>query len=286
MKCYYHVTSSALETNVIFQSREDFITGMNDVVLCLLKYDVRILCFCLMSNHFHFVLYGSYKECYGFIQEYKQLCAMRMRHSRAEVNPLKSVEIRFDLLDTEEYLKNAIAYVLRNPLAAHIIMMPYYYEWSSMSAYFRGGLPLKGVPVNGLSIRRRREILKSRHAVVPDTFLVNEDGIIPPACYVACDIVERLFPHPSFLMMALARKVENEMEIRMGAAERIVMSDVELKTQIGELIRSEFGVSAMSHLSADDRLRLCLLVRRNFNASVKQIARLLRLSQDIVASVL
>ena len=70
MKCYYHVTSSALEKNVIFQSREDFIIGMNDIALCVLKYDVRILCFCLMSNHFHFVLYGSYKDCYGFIQEY------------------------------------------------------------------------------------------------------------------------------------------------------------------------------------------------------------------------
>ena len=86
--------------------------------------------------------------------------------------------------------------------------------------------------------------------------------------------------------LLLDSPVENEMEIRMGAAERIVMSDAELKTQIGELIRSEFGVSAMSHLSADDRLRLCLLVRRNFNASVKQIARLLRLSQEVVASVL
>lgn len=286
MKSYYHATSSALEKNVIFQSREDFVTGMNDVALCVLKYNVRILCFCLMSNHFHFVLYGSYKECYGFMHEYKQLCSLRMRHFRGEVNALKHVDIRLDLLDTGDYLKNAIAYVLRNPLAAHMIMMPYFYEWSSVSAYFRGGRPLNGIPVNSFSLRKRRELLRSRQPSVPDSFLVNDDGVILPACYIAYDVVEQLFPHPSFLMMALARKVENEMEIKMGAADRIVMSDAELMSQITELIACEFGVSSLSQLTSEDRLRLCLLVRRNFNASVKQIARLLRLSQTVVASVL
>jgi len=87
-------------------------------------------------------------------------------------------------------------------------------------------------------------------------------------------------------MMSLAKRVENEFEIKTGASDRISMTDAELKSQITELIRHEFEVSSISQLSADDRLRLCLLVRRNFKASVKQISRVLRLSQEIVASVL
>lgn len=286
MKPYYHVSSKALEKNDIFLTREDFITAMNDIALCSLRYDVKILCFCLMCNHFHFVLRGSYKECYAFMNEFKRICAIRMRDRTGEVSGLKDVDLHFDLLDTQEYLENAIAYVLRNPLAARIIMMPYFYEWSSISAYFRGCSQLHGLPLNTLSVRKRREVLRTRHDVVPDHFMLSPQGFIHPACYIAVDEVEKIFRHPSRLMMLLAKKVENEFEVASGAAQQIKMTEAELKTQVLELVRNEFGVNSLAQLSADDRLRLCLLMRRNFNSSVKQIARILRLSQSVVASVL
>ena len=280
------MSSKALEKNDIFQSREDFVMAMNDIALCLLRYDVLILCFCLMNNHFHFVLKGTYQECYAFMNEFKRICAIRMRDRNGEVSGLRDVELHFDLLDTQEYLENAIAYVLRNPLAARIIMMPYFYEWSSILAYFRGRTELSGVRLDTLSIRKRREILRTRHDVVSENYLLTEQGYVNPACYIAAEEVERIFKHPSRLMMALAKKVENEFEIATGAANQIVMVDSELKTHVLELIRTEYGVNALSQLSADDRLRLCLKIRRNFGASVKQIARVLRLSQALVASVL
>jgi REP element-mobilizing transposase RayT len=286
MKPYYHVSSKALEKNDIFLTREDFVTAMNDIALCSLRYDVKILCFCLMCNHFHFVLRGSYKECYAFMNEFKRICAIRMRDRTGEVSGLKDVDLHFDLLDTQEYLENAIAYVLRNPLAARIIMMPYFYEWSSISAYFRGCSQLHGLPLNTLSVRKRREVLRTRHDVVPDHFMLSPQGFIHPACYIAVDEVEKIFRHPSRLMMLLAKKVENEFEVASGAAQQIKMTEAELKTQVLELVRNEFGVNSLAQLSADDRLRLCLLMRRNFNSSVKQIARILRLSQSVVASVL
>ena len=286
MRKYYHVSSKALEKNDIFQSREDFVTAMNDIALCLLRYDVMILCFCLMSNHFHFVLKGSYQECYAFMNEFKRICAIRMRDRSGEVSGLKDVELRFDLLDTQEYLENAIAYVLRNPLAARVIMMPYFYEWSSILAYFRGRTELSGVRLDSLSIRKRRELLRTRHDVVPENYLLAEQGYVNPACYIASGEVEAIFKHPSRLMMALAKKVENEFEVASGAANQIVMTDSELKTHVLELVRIEYGVNSLSQLSADDRLRLCLKIRRNFGASVKQIARIVRLSQALVASVL
>ena len=286
MKGYYHVSSKALMKNDIFLTREDFVTGMNDVALCLLRYDVRILCFCLMSNHFHFVLKGSYQMCYAFACEFKRMCAIRMRDRSGEISGLKDIDIRLDLLDTEEYLENAIAYVLRNPLAARIIMMPYFYEWSSSASYFRGPLKEYGIPVNTLSLRKRRELLRTRHPEVPDSYMLNHQGFICPSCYVAVEEVEKIFRHPSRLMVALAKKLENEFEVASGAADRIVMLDSELKTQVLELIEKEFGVSSLAQLSAEDRLRLCRLMRKNFNSPVKQIARVLRLSQSLVASVL
>ena len=135
IKRYYHICSKGLEKNIIFLDREDFISGVNDIALCRLKFDVVILCFCLMSNHFHFILYGTEEAGHGFVQEYKRRCGMRMRQKRMEVNALHELSVSINEISNMEYLENAIAYVLRNPLAAEMIMMPYHYKWSSADSY-------------------------------------------------------------------------------------------------------------------------------------------------------
>ena len=103
MKGYYHVSSHGLEKNDIFKTKEDFIRGMNDIALCVLGYDVSILAFCLMSNHFHFVLYGTLEECRSFSEEYKRRCGMRMRQVLGQVQAMRDVSLQFNLIDNVEY---------------------------------------------------------------------------------------------------------------------------------------------------------------------------------------
>ena len=45
MKGYYHISSHGLEKNDIFKKKEDFVAGMNDIAICVLGFDVIILCF-------------------------------------------------------------------------------------------------------------------------------------------------------------------------------------------------------------------------------------------------
>lgn len=283
-KGYFHVSSHGLETNDIFKSREDFVQGMNDIALCVLGYDVCILAFCLMSNHFHFVLYGELEECRRFAEEYKRRCGMRLRLGSGEVKGLKYVRVQIDMIDSREYLENAIAYVLRNPLAAGVFMMPYHYEWSSISLYFSGACQPVGIKLNDLSVRKRLSILRS-HQATPDTYMVDDNGMILPQCYVNVKMVENIFRHPARLMMAVARKIEKDVEVRLGIAENISITDQELLTQMNELIRLEFGCSSLYQLPMQDRLKLCTLLKRNFRAGVKQIARVIRLSPEIVDKV-
>ena len=283
-KGYFHVSSHGLETNDIFKSRQDFIMGMNDIALCVLGYDVSILAFCLMSNHFHFVLYGTIDECRRFVVEYKRRCGMRMRLGCGEVKGLKDVNVQIDMIDSREYLENAIAYVLRNPLAAGVFMMPYHYEWSSISLYFRGPYQPSGIRLNDLSVRKRLSVLRS-HRVVPTAYVMDDNGMILPSCYVNVKVVEDIFRHPARLMMSIARKVENDVEVRLGITESVTLTDQELLTQMSELIRLEFGCSSLYQLPMKDRVKLCTLMKRNFGAGAKQIARVTRLSPEIVDRV-
>lgn len=284
-KCYFHVHSKGLEKNVIFWNRQSYIDGMNDIALCLLKYDIRIICLCLMSNHFHFALYGTQTECRTFANEYKRRCAIRMRHSSGKVSGMKDVEVSVDLIDTLEYLENVIAYILRNPLIARIPIMPYHYEWSSIGIYFDGDKVQRGRYLNEMSERKRHDLLHSR-VKVPDWYFATEEGMIYPSCYVDYTSVERLFQTPANLFNRLARKIENEIELRMGICETITMTDNELRTEIAELIRNEFHCSSIAQLSMEDRIRLCRLIRKNFKAGAKQIARLTRLAVSVVEKVI
>ena len=283
MKGYYHVSSHGLEKNDIFKTAEDFIVGMNDVAICVLGFDVSILCFCLMSNHFHFFLYGTLEECRRFSEEYKRRCAMRMR-STGEVQGLREVEIQIDSVDEQDYMENVIAYILRNSIAAGIFMMPYWYQWSSISVYFNGGHISVGEKLNDMSERKRFRILKSRVSV-PETYIVDGKGMILPSCYVDSDSVERLFRHPARLMAALSRKIENDVELRLGIADTVAMTDQEILTQMSHLIRKEFNKDSIAQLSMEQRIELCLLLKRNFRANAKQIARITHLDPKLVAQV-
>lgn len=285
MKGYYHISSHGLEKNDIFKNREDFIAGMNDIAICVLGFDVSILCFCLMSNHFHFVLYGTLTECRRFAEEYKRRCAMRMRLLGGEVQALRNVMVQIARIDSHEYLENVIAYVLRNPIAAGILLMPHNYPWSSASLYFNGGVMPVGEKLNEMSERKRSRILKSRIAV-PDDYMIDGHGMILPSCYVDSRTVDQVFRHPSRLLMALARKVENDVELLLGVADHVSMTDQEILTHLGDLIRNEFQKESLSQLSMEQRIRLCLLLKRNFRAGVKQIARIVRVAPEIVAKVI
>jgi hypothetical protein len=194
------------------------------------------------------------------------------------------VEIQIYDIDSKEYLENVIAYVLRNPLAAGIKLMPYHYPWSSVALYFDRTEKQTGERLNGMSERKRQRILKSCRPV-PDHYVVDGHGMILPVCYVDYSEVERIFGHPARLMMQIARKIETDVEIRMGVADQVVMTDQEILTQMKILLRSEFGKESIEQLSMEQRIKLCRLLKRNFRAGVKQIARLTRIGVDVVSKV-
>lgn len=284
MKGYYHVSSHGLERNDIFKTKDDFIAGMNDVAICVLGFDVRLLCFCLMSNHFHFVLYGTSEESRRFAEEYKRRCAVLMRRVYGEVGGMRSVDLDISEIIGQDYLENVIAYVMRNPLAAGICVMPYNYPWSSAGVYFGGGKCDGAFGLNDMSDRKRFRILKSR-INVPGHYMVDGNGIVLPSCYVDYGMVERIFRHPARLLMLLARKIENDVELQLGIADQVSMTDQEILTQMPLLIKKEFNKDVIEQLTMEQRIKLCLLLKRNFRAGVKQIARITRLDPAVVVKV-
>ena len=55
--------------------------------------------------------------------------------------------------------------------------------------------------------------------------------------------------------------------------------------EVQELIHMVFRKESIVQLSMDQRLKLCLLMKNNFNAGVKQISRVTRLDPELVSKV-
>lgn len=282
---FYHVCSEGLDKEVIFSSQDDFVAGMNYVAVCSCRFEVRIMCFCLMANHFHFILTGSYEECWKFGCEFKRMCAMLMRRCQDIENGMKEVEVQVKQIGNKNYLENAVAYVLRNPLAAGFRLMPDQYPWGSGDMYFRGCHIPEGKRADCFKVRELEKTLKSNYKV-PGNFVIDSNGMISPLCYIDYKSVETLFGNPARLLGILSAKKEAEFEVFLGIADSYNPDIEELRFSVKELIREEFGVKAVSQLSMEQKIRLCSLMHRNFRASRKQIALITRLNMETINTLI
>jgi REP element-mobilizing transposase RayT len=280
---FYHVCSEGLERRMIFRNREEFVFGMNQVAILCQKYMVTVLCFCLMGNHFHFILSGPFQECLRFGNEYKRMCAMLMRRNQGIEQAMKDVEVQIKRIADRSYLEYAIAYVLRNPMVAGFRLMPHQYPWGSGDMYFRNDYVPAGRKVDSFREKELRKMGIYNIKSIPESYLIDSNGMISPLCYVDYKTVEDLFGHPARLTGLLSARKEAEFEVFLGIADKYNPDMEELKDSVRELIQIEFGVKAVSQLSLEQKMRLCGMMRRNFHASKKQIALITRLNLETIS---
>ena len=282
---FYHVCSEGLEKRVIFRNRREFIIGMNYIAVCQQKCNVKVICFCLMNNHFHFILRGNYEECLKFGREYKRLCAMLMKRTQNIDNAMKNVEIMAKEINDRSYLEYAIVYVLRNPIVAGFKIMPHQYPWSSGNMYFRNSYIPAGKEAKDFNVKELQHQILCSKTRIPENYIIDEEGMVSPLCYIDYRTVEELFGHPSRLMGLLSAKKESEFELFLGITEKYNPDIEELRDSVRELIQAEFSVKTVSQLSIEQKMQLCTLMRRNFNASRKQISMITRLNLETVCKI-
>lgn len=278
---FYHVCTNGLSKNLMFKGDEDFVSGMNDVPACGVSSGVQIYCFCLMDNHVHFVLRGSYSACLMFARQYKRLRSRSLGMLSGE-SRLDGAEISVIPVSDDEYLLNVIAYVMRNPVAAGVSVMPGEYPWSSSFLYFGNGSfrYRTGRRLSEIPVRERRALLRSRVSY-PDDYILQDDGMVFPGSYVRYREVEKMFGSPKRLLYYLSRNMDYEMEIRTGIVAKARYRDVELTASLDALSQEIFG-KIYSRIGIEDRIRIARELRKRYGAPVSQVARVAGLDVGIL----
>ena len=277
MRRYYHVYTKGLEDDVMFRTNEDYVAGMNYVPVSIVGLDVLILAFVLMSNHVHFIVYGVYEEVYNFIEMYKNLIGRYARNRYGVKEMLRRVGTGVSPIpESAEELKQKIAYVLNNPLAAGINCFPITYEWGSGRCYFNAS-PSMGRPLSSFSRNDQKKMMRT-HKLLSQSYLVTEQGYVHPCSYVSADLVEKLYYKANSFNYYLGTQPKR--------SSSLLISDTLLSNIVDEIIDKQYGGLYPSQLSNESLSVLLKEMNRRFNASPKQIARVLKVPLQEVVSIL
>lgn len=115
--CYYHVYNRGSEKRIIFQNRRDYSEFLTRIQDTAKKHPVDILAFCLMPNHFHFLLKQTEASSIDKFMNVLQLGYAKHFNTKYDrVGPLFQGRFKAKLVELDEYLLQLSLYIHRNPI--------------------------------------------------------------------------------------------------------------------------------------------------------------------------
>jgi hypothetical protein len=289
----WHFSTDGNAVDAMFENDEDFIAGMNRVFVVVQGYNVVILAFSLMDTHVHFILYGTFEECNRFMHEYVRLTSWYISITHHETNKLGGVPIRHQPVEDDAYLKTVICYTVKNAPVGGIMFNALDYPWSSGSLYFKKpgywSSPrwMDGVEMDmSMGSEQRKGTLRTNNESITHSIVPMIGPLVFPGEYVAYEIVERLFKTCKSFNYFLCITRDEDVDSRGGSISLLSIPMQEMRQHKNEVCQELFGKKSIKSLSTEQRLRLAHTLRRRYNSSIKQIARLCGLVYDEVKDLI
>jgi len=132
----YHVINRANARLQFFFKEEDYKLFETILEEVKEKYNMRILAYCLMPNHFHLVLY-PHRD--GDLQKFMQLVTLthtqrwHIKNKTVGTGHLYQGRYKSFLIQKDNHLISVIRYVERNPLRAKLVKKAQNWNFSSLA---------------------------------------------------------------------------------------------------------------------------------------------------------
>lgn len=135
----YHLYNRGNNKKDIFRDDSDRFFYIGRLQEALKKYSFQLLCYCLMPNHVHLVLKqkGEFKPA-QLISSLHTSYSMMFNKKYELVGHLFQDRYKQKIIQTDEYLKNLVAYIHLNPVVGGLCKFPKEYKWSSYLEYATG----------------------------------------------------------------------------------------------------------------------------------------------------
>ena len=131
----YHVTSRGDRRESIFEDDADRRALLAVVALGLTRFDAQMLAYCLMGNHYHFVLHTRAANLSQLMRHINGVYTQSFNRRHAKVGHLFQGRFKAIVIDRDAYLLEVCRYVELNPVRAGMVDAPQAWPWSSYRAH-------------------------------------------------------------------------------------------------------------------------------------------------------
>lgn len=131
----YHVTSRGDRREPIFEDDADRLAWLDVFESSLERFDATAFAYCLMSNHYHFVVQTHRPNLSRLMRQINGVYTQYYNHRHAKVGHLFQGRFKSILVDAEAYFLEVCRYVDLNPVRAKMVKRPENWPWSSYRAH-------------------------------------------------------------------------------------------------------------------------------------------------------
>lgn len=281
--CYHLCTGE--DSPLLFHNEEPFRVAMDMVAFTLALFpDITILTFQLMSNHLHFALCGSEERIRLWFG--KLVSSLASHPALAESKKaISALEPRIFPVDSLENMRNVIAYINRNGFIVDYNHTPFSYPWGANKFFFNTEAKQRYESLKEkATMRWKRQAFHSNLADnLTGIFLI--DGYVSPICFCDVNAAEGLFRNAQHYFSKIAKSIESSASIARMIGESFYYLDDELYSIVVGMCTREYNCKTPSMIPVQAKLALARKMRFDYNASVKQISRILKLDVNSVKEI-
>ncbi len=131
----FHVLNRGVGRRNLFDKPDDFLAFERVILEALRTRPMRVCAYCLMSNHWHFVLWPeSDGDLPAFMQQLTNTHVKRWKEHRHETGYGHLYQGRYKSfpVQSDEYFYQVVRYVERNALRAKLVKRAEAWPWSSL----------------------------------------------------------------------------------------------------------------------------------------------------------
>ncbi|MBL8279311.1 MAG: transposase [Pelomonas sp.] len=131
----YHVTSRGDRRESIFVDDMDRARLLAVVAQGMARFDAQLLAYCLMGNHYHFVIHTRQGNLSVLMRHINGVYTQAFNRRHSKVGHLFQGRFKAILVDREAYLLEVCRYVELNPVRAAMVARVEDWPWSSYRAH-------------------------------------------------------------------------------------------------------------------------------------------------------
>ena len=285
----FHFSLEGLETRILCREDPDYDAFVKIICVCAVRTNVIVVLYTVVSNHVHCIILAPDQEtANAFAREVKRMYPLYFSRKYSDKSVLKGIDASAVYLYSDQYLRNAIAYVVRNAMdnGAESIQQ---YRWSGFRGIFCGGKPAtkKGhLKVCELSRRSKRRIMHTDDNLEKVPWLLDENEELEPVTICDWRYVEDAFFNDQAYFLRLIGGVNTaEMHSSLVDGPRVKRPDTDFLIAVNDISQRWFN-KQVRELPIEKRARLMLYVYHSYRTDPSQLARTFELRREEVLRLL